>query len=91
MARRLDLPSARHVRSVRAVSAKLTASEPCIDVGIDDSRFRKLVGYRHLWSTPQSIRWIAEEVNKEQAARKSVPSRDLKKGPLAPVAEIKRD
>ena len=31
----------------------LTRAEPCVDVAIDDSRFRKLTGYRHLWTTPQ--------------------------------------
>lgn len=32
----------------------------CSDCEIDDSRARKLLGYRHRWSTAQTLCWIAD-------------------------------
>jgi len=50
-----------------------------MDVGIDDSRARKVLGYRNKFSNAQTLRWIVDTVEESMAmvqSKSAVPAKD---------------
>lgn len=44
----------------------------CIDTEIDDSRCRKVLGYRNRYTLPQTVKWIVDTVAAEEEDRGSL-------------------
>lgn len=68
---------------------------PCFDVVMDDSRARKILGYRNAWTTAQTVKWTVDETEKRRKAgldlgKASGVALSLKKASEAIGGDMKR-